>query len=290
MQVLVELLLPLLAGPLMIGGLAKLMTPLARIPWPVRTGLLRPPLGPRVVGGGELAALMFIWLGSQGIASGVAAGSYAALTAVGWRLRGRPCGCFGPIRLTVIGPTHVVLNATGMCLSAGLLVLSLTLAAQPRPALVQRAVAIAIAGVLVYVGLWLSGRLRTGKQEKIQPCPDVIGSVHLYVSQDCPACRALEILLAGMETDRRAMVTVFEVGVQTGLPSRLAHLGMPCAVPLSPTGQEVCIPVSGLATVMRHIQAITLGAENSYTRRSEVTVSVRAGGTLTRRRRPWPWQ
>ena len=258
MQVWIEILLPFLAGPLLIGGLAKLFTPLARIPWPVNSGILRLPLGPRLAGGTELSALMLIWLGSASLAAGVAAVGYAVLTGAGWRLRGQRCGCFGPMRLTVIGPAHLVLNAVGMCLSVGLLGLSLTLPTQPRPSLAQRAVAIAIAGGLVYVGLWLSGRLQTGKERQTEPCRDVIGGVHLYVSQDCPACRALEILLAGMETDRRGKVTVFRVGGQTSLPNTLAHLGVPCAVPLSPTGQQVCTPVAGLAAAMRHIQAITL--------------------------------
>lgn len=258
MQVWIEILLPFLAGPLLISGLAKLFTPPARIPWPVNSGMLRLPLGPRLVGGTELAALMLIWLGSASLAVGVAAISYAMLTGVGWRLRGQRCGCFGPVRLAVIGPAHLVLNAVGMCLSAGLLGLSLTLPTPPRPSLAQRAAAIAIVGGLFYVGLWLSGRLRTGKERQAEPCREVIGSVHLYVSQDCPACRAVEILLAGMETDRRGKVTVSRVGKQTSLPSTLAHLGVPCAVPLSPTGQQVCTPVSGLAAAMRHIQAITL--------------------------------
>ena len=258
MQVWIDILLPLLAAPLLIGGVAKLSTPLARIPWPVHSGILRLPLGPRLAGGAELAAVMLIWLGSASLAAGVAAVSYAVLTGTGWRLRGQRCGCFGPMRLTVIGPTHLVLNAIGLCLSAGLLGLSLTLLTEPRPALAQRASLIVIAGGLVYVGLWLSGRLRTNKERQAEPCRAVIGSVHLYVSQDCPACRALEILLAGMETDRRDKVTVSRVGGQTSLPNTLAHLGVPCAVPLSPAGQQVCTPVAGLAAAMRHIQAITL--------------------------------
>lgn len=258
MQVWIEILLPLLAGPLLIGGLAKLFTPLARIPWPLNSGILRLPLGPRLAGGTELAAVMLIWLGSLSLAAGVAAVGYAVLTGAGWRLRGQRCGCFGSRRLTVIGPTHLVLNAIGMCLSAALLGLSLTLPAEPRPSLAQRAAAIVIAGGLVYVGLWLSGRLRIGKERQAELCRDVIGSVHLYVSQDCPACRALEILLAGMETDRRAKVTVSRVGGRTSLPNTLTHLGVPCAVPLSPVGRQVCTPVAGLAAAMRHIQAITL--------------------------------
>ncbi len=258
MQVWIEILLPFLAGPLLISGVAKLFTPLARIPWPVNSGSRSMPLGPRLAGGTELAGLMLIWLGSASLAAGVASFGYAVLTRVGWRLRGQRCGCFGPTRLAVIGPAHLVLNSVGMCLSAALLGLSLTLPTQPRPALAQRAAAIAIAGGLVYVGLWLSDRLQTGTERLTEPCRDVIGSVHLYVSQDCPACRAVEVLLAGMETDRRGKVIVFRVGRQTGPPSELAHLGMPCVVPLSPTGQQVCTPVSGLAAVMRHIQAITL--------------------------------
>jgi hypothetical protein len=146
----------------------------------------------------------------------------------------------------------------GVCLSAGLLGLFLVLPTEPRPALVQRAAAIAVAGGLIYFVLWLSGRLRAGKEKQAKPCRDVIGGVHLYVSPDCPACRALEILLAGMETDRRAKVTVYSVETQTNLPSTLAHLGVPYAVPLSPAGRQVCTPVSGLAAAMRHIQAITL--------------------------------
>jgi hypothetical protein len=258
MQVWIEILLSFLAGALLIGGVAKLFTPLARIPWPVNSGILRLPLGPRLAGGVELAALMLIWLGSASLAAGVAAVGYAVLTAAGWLLRGQRCGCFGPIRLTVIGPAHLVLNAVGMCLSAGLLGLSLTLPTEPRSSLAQRAAAIAIASGLVYVGLWLSGRLRASKERQAEPCRDMIGSVHLYVSQDCPACRALEILLAGMETDRRAKVTVSRVGRHTSLPRTLAHLGVPCAVPLSPASKQVCTPVSGLAATIRHIQAITL--------------------------------
>jgi hypothetical protein len=257
MRAWVEILLLFLAGPLLAGGLTKVLTSPAKVSWPVSSGILGLPLGPRLAGGAELAALMVIWLGSARLAAGVAAVGYAVLTGAGWWLRGRRCGCFGPTRLAVIGPAHVVLNAVGLCLSAGLLGLSL-IVPTTRPALVQRGVAIAIAGGLIYVGLWLSGRLRTGKDKRATPCRAVIGSVHLYVSANCPACRALEILLAGLETDRRATVSVSWLEGQTSLPSTLAHLGVPCAVPLSPTGRQVCPPVSGLAAAMRHIQAVTL--------------------------------
>lgn len=146
----------LLAGVIVVGGLAKVAAPdafarLARSPRPVA----------RLVGLGEVALGGAAILVGGPLAAAAVAFAYAAFTVVivvAKRAGSPSCGCFGAVAAPP-HPLHIVLNALScviaiaIALSGGVPALSATLAAQP------------IAGIpyvaAVATGTWLVVTLST---------------------------------------------------------------------------------------------------------------------------------
>ncbi|TLQ43156.1 hypothetical protein [Streptomyces marianii] len=248
-----DMALPAVAGPLVIAGAAKLMADSGQLAWPIRSGPLALPWGPRLVGTAELlAAVGIVFLpGRWAAASALLA--YAALTAVAARTKGQKCACFGLARLAAIGKTHIGTNAAGALLAA------VALALPPGDGgIVTRAVAAAV-GTAVMLGVLLAidRRLRTA-QEATLPCTEQVSAVRMYVADDCPSCRSLKHLLSAAEPERLALVTTVTVAKEAELPGVLHGLGVPCAIGLDRTGMPVCSPVSGIGAVKALVDAITL--------------------------------
>jgi hypothetical protein len=244
--------LAFLAGPLLAGGAAKLIARQERLTWPIRAGILAPPAGPRLVGGGELAAAAAICLLPARAAAAVALAGYAALTVTAYLLRGERCACFGVARLAAVGRLHIVANGAGVII-AGVLT-----AAAPDAELPLRLGGCAVAAAATLAAVLAADRHRTASEPA---CPGPVSRVHLYVSAGCAACRALLQLLADAEPGRKDAVTVTTVdrASGTGPPERLTGTPLPCAVALSPGGEEICRPVSGLGPAWAVIQTIVIG-------------------------------
>src|SRR3954453_15339418 len=90
-----DVVVAVLAGPLAVAGLAKAVAPAKKLAWPIRTGLLGAPHGPRVAGlAGRAAALAVVWV--PGRTAGVGAlAAYVLLTVAAYLTRGEQCACFG---------------------------------------------------------------------------------------------------------------------------------------------------------------------------------------------------
>lgn len=245
------------AGPLLAAGAAKIVTPSAKISWPWARGPLRLPAGPRLVGACELAAAVEITTARLHPAAAIALLAYLTLTLVAWRLRGRECACFGVARLAAVGRLHIAANAIGVLLA--LLVLASPAGSQ-LPAVVRGGIAVGAAAATLAM-VWLVERRRAAREDSPVPCTEQVAGVTLYVSASCPACRALETVLAGMETSRREAVTIIRLSKETPRPKELLGLGVPCAVPLYTDGQPICAPISGISGVRRLIEGITLSPQ-----------------------------
>ncbi|MGH3769758.1 MAG: hypothetical protein ACRDTX_32205 [Pseudonocardiaceae bacterium] len=239
----------MLAGPLLAAALAKLLTPSAKLSWPISRGILGRPAGPRLVGFGEIAAAVAICLLPAQSAALVALASYLALTGASYWLRGEHCACFGVANLAVVGKVHIGLNGLAAMIAA----VGLAVGSSDTPTVIRCGLAL-----LVTLGIQVIMSRRGDVVQDVVPCTERVGGLHLFVSENCPACRALEQLLTTIEPERREAVTRTLVTKKTLLPDHLRGLGVPSAVPLSAEGKPVCSPVSGIGPVKAAIDAITI--------------------------------
>lgn len=247
------LILAVLSGPLLAAGFAKTVTPADRIAWPVSRGLLAPPHGPRLVGAAELLAAAAVVLLPGRAPALVAALAYLALTGAAVLTRGRPCACFGLARLAAVGKIHIGLNAAGALAAAALAVPYPT-----GPGTPTRAATAVLAAALTLGTVLAADRRRAAKTGPGAPCPQRIGGVRLYVSDDCPSCRSLKRLLLTVEPARREAVVTSTVERDSELPDTMAGLGVPCAQPLDQAGRPICAPVSGIGAVKALVDSITI--------------------------------
>lgn len=252
MPPLADLAVGVLAGPLLVAGPAKMVLPPTGLDWPYRSGPLRPPHGPRLVGAGEIAAALGLVLLPGWFGPVLAVAAYAALTLAAHRLRGRTCACFGTGRLAAVGRGHLGLNAAATGLAAAALVAVLLLPEPSRPVL---RVLVALGAVAV---LTVVSRSARGRDTGPAGCTGPVAAVQLYVSTGCPACRSLRELLAAAEQPRRDAVHTVQATAATPLPRSLTGLGFPCAVGLDTAGLPVCAPVSGIGPVKALIDTITI--------------------------------
>jgi hypothetical protein len=242
-----------LAGPLLAASAAKLSTPADRLAWPVERGPLRAPLGPRLVGVAEAAAVTAVLLAPGRLAAAVVVVAYTVLAAVAMGLRGQRCACFGTARLAAVGNVHIGLNASGAV--AGLVLL---VAAPPGWAPVPRALAVVLAALATFGLVHAADRLDARRAPAKAECDEQIAAVRLYVSSTCPACKALQELLTTMEPALRDTVTTFVVGEDNPPPPEVAALGVPCAVPVAADDRPVCRPVAGIGAVKALIDGVTV--------------------------------
>ncbi|MEG8275809.1 hypothetical protein [Streptomyces sp. AHA2] len=242
-----------LAGPLLVSGVAKAVTPAEQLDWPVGSGPLAAPDGPRLVGAAELVAATVALVAPGRLAALAPAGSYAALTVAAHRMRGTKCACFASARLAAIGRTHVRANATMSLLAA------VAAAAGPeRRFLVRAGTAVLSAATTYGVVRALDRRAEQNSEATAQACQERVSAVRLYVSDDCPACRSLKHLLRFMEPARRDAVSTTVVSGESELPPEMTDLGVPCAQGLDARGEPVCPPVAGIGGVKALIDSVTL--------------------------------
>jgi hypothetical protein len=255
---LADLLVAVLAGPLVVSGVAKLAAPTEKLSWPIRSGPLAAPYGPRLVATAELvgAVLLIVVPGRWAAVGGLVA--YLALTGVAHTLRGEQCACFGLARLAAVGRTHVLMNAAGALLA----VIALLLGPGAHTALrVGGAVAATVLVTGVVLGLDRRARaLEAAKETQVMTNTGAVYSVQLYTSDSCPSCRALRKLLAGMEPARRDAVTETVLGREAPAPGSMAEMGVPCAQGLDAAGNPVGEPVSGIGPVKALINSIVVTA------------------------------
>ncbi|WP_329101300.1 hypothetical protein OG792_20685 [Micromonospora sp. NBC_01699] len=255
---LADLLVAVLAGPLVASGVAKLAAPTEKLSWPIRRGPLVAPHGPRLIGAAELigAVLLIVVPGRLAALCGLVA--YLALTIVAHALRGQRCACFGLARLASVGHTHVLGNAAGALLAAVALLLG------PGSQTASRVVFAAAATALITcVLLVLDHGARTldaAKEEQIVESMHAVYGVRLYTSESCPSCRALKKLVAGMEPARRDAVAETVLGPHDAPPASMAEMGVPCAQGLDAAGRPVGEPVSGIGSVKGLINSIVVTA------------------------------
>lgn len=242
------LVVALLAGPLAVAGVAKLVTPKEKLPWPFERGLLS---SPKVVGALEVGAALVVLAVANGYAAAFAAVTYAALTAVAWSMRGQRCACFGMARLAAVGKAHIGFNAVAALLALGAFAVG---GETPQPLARLATAGLGVAGTLAV--LFVADR-RARREPAPVTCDEKVVAVRLYVSDDCPSCRSLKHLISTMEPGRRQAVTTRVVAVGSNVP--WPGLGVPCAIGLDAAGNEVCTPVDGVGAVKRLIDSITLG-------------------------------
>ncbi|MDX3798910.1 hypothetical protein [Streptomyces sp. AK04-3B] len=251
--VLADLALAAVTGPLVVAGVAKLVTDPERLSWPVRSGPLAAPAGPRLVGAAELLAAVGVVLLPVRWAAAVACLAYACLTVAAVRTRGRRCACFGMARLASVGKAHIGTDAAGLLLAATALALP-----AHDGGLLWRACGAAVACGATLGVLTAVDRRQRAAQDASPRCAEQVSSVQMYVADDCPSCRSLKHLLAAGEPERLAAVTMVTVAREAELPGALHGLGVPCAVGLDGAGQQVCAPASGIGAVKALVDAITL--------------------------------
>ncbi|CAM3744458.1 hypothetical protein KIPE111705_22800 [Kibdelosporangium persicum] len=255
---LADVLVAILAGPLVVSGVAKLAAPAGKLSWPIRSGLLAAPHGPRLIAVAELvgAVLLVVVPGRFAAVGGLVA--YLALTGVAQALRGQKCACFGLARLASVSRTHVLVNA------AGALVAVIALLMGPGAQMALRAgFAVAATALITGVVLALDRRARAieaAKEARIVERADAVYTVQLYTSESCPSCRALKKLVAGMEPARRDAVAETVLGRDDAAPGAMAEMGVPCAQGLDAAGKPVGEPVSGIGSVKALINSIVVTA------------------------------
>ncbi|MBM7814697.1 hypothetical protein [Saccharothrix algeriensis] len=243
-----------LAGPLLLAGVAKLSTPAAKLPWPVRTGPLRAPHGPRSVGAAEVVAAALVVLLPGVLAAAVAAVGYGLLTGVAWAFKGSQCGCFGFAALADVGNGHVGANASAVAFATVLVFVP------PGSGSAVRAGA-AVVAALVTAAVLLAARRARDEQTTTSTCDEQVSGVVLYVSDGCPSCRSLKHLLeTTVEQVRRDAVTMVAITDQGEVPEDMRRLGVPSAVGTDADGRPVCPPVSGVGPVKALVDRITVGA------------------------------
>jgi hypothetical protein len=258
---LVELAVAVLAGPLVVAGLAKLLTAAEDLSWPYDSGPLRSPHGPRVVGAGECVAAIGLVLLPSPASAALAFGAYGMLAVMAYRLRGQKCACFGAARLAAVGRAHIGGNLLGTVAAAGLIVAGLLTTPTQEP--VWRAVVAGCAAAAVFATVLVLDRRAAAKQEAATPCTERVSGVRLYVSTSCPACRSLERLLTSMEPARRAAIDRIVTEKGDEVPDDMKDLGVPAAIALDAIGAPVCTPVSGIGAVKALIDTITISSVSS---------------------------
>ncbi|MER6134072.1 hypothetical protein [Streptomyces sp. NPDC001815] len=250
-----------LAGPLLVGGAAKLLTPVSRLAWPYRTGPLRAPHGPRLAGGAELAAATALVLLPGRAAPAAAMITYGTLTVVAQSLDGQRCACFGAARLATVGRAHIGANALGSAVAATLLTADLP--ARPR----LRGAAAVLAAATTAAAVLLADRRRAKAEaeaeETVAHCAEAVAGVQLYVSDNCPACRALKQLIGAMEPVRQDRVSMTVVSSGSELPPGMADMSVPCAMPVDAAGAPVCAPVSGIGAVKALIDTVVIAGPDA---------------------------
>ena len=253
---LADLLVGVLAGPLVASGVAKLAAPTEKLSWPIRSGPLAAPHGPRLIAAAELvgALLLIVVPGRLAALGGLVA--YLALTSAAQALRGQKCACFGLARLASVGRTHVLMNATGALLAA----IALLIGPGAQMAL-RTGFAVAATALITGVVFAVDHRARAieaAKERQIVECTDAVYSVQLYTSESCPSCRALKRLVAGMEPARRDAVAETVLGPGDAAPGAMAQMGVPCAQGRDAAGKPVGEPVSGIGAVKALINSIVV--------------------------------
>ncbi|MFD9941205.1 hypothetical protein ACFWYW_44445 [Nonomuraea sp. NPDC059023] len=251
-----DVVLGILAGPMMVAGLAKLVTPAEKLQWPIRHPMLRAPHGPKLVGVAELTVAAIAILASEHWAVVAVAVTYVSLAVVAFWLRGQKCACFGAARLAAVGRTHVSLNAVGAVVAT---MVAITGSAGPSSVVVRLGVT-AGAAVVIFGLILLLDRRRETTATAARPCDDRIYGVRLYGADDCPACQALKELIAKMDPIRHRTIEMVTVAMREKLPEEVDGLGIPCAVGLDAEGNVVCAPAEGIGPVKRLIESVTISA------------------------------
>ena len=248
-----DVVLAVLAGPLLVAGAAKVGVRGDRLSWPVHRGPLRAPVGPRLVGASEVLAAVAIVVVPGRAAAVIALTAGVALTAVSWVIRGRDCACFGVARLAAVGRPHVIANAFATATALAVLV------GGPGVHPVSRAwVALTSAAVVSGVVLALDRRTRHGGTTT--RCRERISAVRLYTSAGCPSCRAVRRLVDAMEPARRDAVDVVVLAEGENPPQDTGITGVPAAIGLGTTGEQVCAAALGVGAVKALVDSITVGA------------------------------
>jgi hypothetical protein len=261
-----------LAGPLIVAGAAKLLASPGGLDWPVRTGPLRAPWGPRLTGAAEAAVALAIVAVPGRPAALAALLAYLALTAAAFGLRGRRCACFGLARMASVGRAHIGLNAVAA------LVAAVTLAAGPGSEPFTRAVIAATAAAVTLAAVLLLDR-RAGRDESAAAaapaagCDQQVMGVRIYTTDACPSCRSLKHLLEAMEPVRRDAVVMVPVGPGEKLPGPLSGLGVPCALAVGESGEPVCSPVAGIGAVKALVDSIVIRNARSLPGRADIRVA-----------------
>ncbi|GIJ29577.1 hypothetical protein Vqi01_47390 [Micromonospora qiuiae] len=255
---LADLLVAVLAGPLVASGVAKLAAPAEKLSWPIRSGPLAAPGGPRLVAAAELVGAVLLVVAPGRLAAVTGLVAYLALAGAAQALRGQKCACFGLARLASVGRTHVLMNAAGVLLAVIALLIGPGIQIAPRVVFAVAATALITGAVLA-----LDHRARAieaAKEEQIVERAHAVYGVQLYTSESCPSCRALKKLLAGMEPARRDAVAETVLGPDDAAPAAMAEMGVPCAQGLDAAGRPVGEPVSGIGSVKALINSIVVSA------------------------------
>jgi hypothetical protein len=243
-----------LAGPLMVAGAAKLLASPSGLDWPIRTGPLRSPRGPRLTGAAEVAGAVAIITVPGRPAALLALLCYLALTGMAFALRGRRCACFGLARLASVGRTHTGLNAVATLPAAAALV------AGPGTEPLVRAVSGCGAAAITLTAVVLLDRRARRAESKAAAvgCEEQILGVRIYIADDCPACRSLKRLLDTVEPARREAVVMITVERHGERPGPLSGLNVPYAVAVGQSGEPVCSPAEGIGAVKALVDDIVI--------------------------------
>ncbi|TDB89423.1 hypothetical protein E1264_08395 [Actinomadura sp. KC216] len=243
-----------LAGPLIVAGAAKVLTPPHRLDWPFGSGPLRPPWGPRLTGAAELAAAAAIVAVPGRPAALLALVAYLALTAVAFRLRGTRCACFGPARLASVGRARIGQNLAAALVAAAVLAVGPGYEPAVRTAAAGGAAAATLTAVLL-----IDRRARRREDAAVPAHPDrPIMGVRIYVTETCPSCRSLRQLLQIMEPARRDAIVMITIGDAEALPEPVTGLGVPCGVAIDASGEQVGSPAEGIGAVKALVDGITV--------------------------------
>ena len=266
-----------LAGPLIVAGGAKLLTPPHRLDWPIGSGPLRPPRGPRVAGAAEIAAAAGIAAVPGRPAALIAMVAYLSLTAAAWRLRGTRCACFGAARLASVGWARIGQNGAAALVAAAVLAVGPGFEPAVRAAAAGAAAAAVLTAVLV-VDRWAR---RAGEEAAPAYHDRPVTGVRIYVTDGCPSCRSLKQLLRAMEPARRDAIVMTTIGDDEELPAPVSGLGVPCGVALDASGERVGAPAEGIGAVKALVDGITVGSVRSATGHATENATGNAMGNAT---------
>jgi hypothetical protein len=234
-----------LAGVLL-GSAASKTVAAARgtLSWPEGPVFLWWPVPVRAVIALEVAvALAVAFLPSTVLAGVVVAAAYGLLVLAAATLRGRSCACFG-LTGGKIGWQHVAANASA---SAAALVAGVVIGSSSAPSPPARLVAVALAGLAVTGAALLAARRHVAAQSSEEErCLARAQEVLVLTMEECPACRALRLLLDGAGRRVRWHIVVGDDPM-----GALAEDRYPCAVALDADGEPTCPPRWGLADAQR---------------------------------------